>query len=58
MKIYKRKDIIELEPQDENESDQLNFLFYLISSNSVNWNIYTRDGKNILSVALAKEGKK
>jgi hypothetical protein len=48
MKIYKRGETIEFESQCEEESDQLNFLFLMLTQNKVRWDISLRDGKNIL----------
>ena len=50
MKLYKRNDIIEFESQTQEESDQLNFLFLLLSKESVKWDIFLRDGKYILGL--------
>jgi len=50
MKLYKRNDIIEFESQSQEESDQLNFLFLLLSKEPVKWDISLRDGRHVLAL--------
>jgi len=53
MKLYKRGETVEFESQSEDESDQLNFLFLLLSKEPVKWGISLRDGKHVLSLRVA-----
>jgi len=55
MKIYKRKDIIEFEAQDEQEGDQLNWIFGLLSNRSVKWSV-SKVGDKTTLIMMPLEG--